>query len=60
MLMLLSVFVTSFLVVGVVGMAIAWAMSAQAELEAWKRKHQRWVDAENRAAWHGNRQMIVY
>lgn len=56
---ILAVFAASFVFVAVLGIAIAWAMQAKAELEAWKKKHQRLVEAENAATWSANRQMIV-
>ncbi|HEX4036670.1 MAG TPA: hypothetical protein VHX37_01315 [Acidobacteriaceae bacterium] len=55
----LVVFAASFVFVAVLGIAIAWAMQAKAELKAWKQKHRRLVEDENAAAWQSNRQMIV-
>jgi hypothetical protein len=60
MLTFVAYFVFSFAFVGVLGMTVAWGMSARAELKAWKTKHQRWMDAQNHAAWRANREMIMY
>jgi hypothetical protein len=56
---ILAVFAASFAVVAVLSFTIASALEARAELELWKRKHRRMVEAENAAAWAANRQMIV-
>jgi hypothetical protein len=60
MLMLLLVFVTSFVALAVFGSAIAWAIHTTAELKTWKEKHSRFIARENDAAWRANREMIVY
>jgi hypothetical protein len=59
MLMMLAVFASSFLLLAIVGAAVAWAVDARAELKAWKEKHRRFTERENEAAWRANRQMIV-
>lgn len=56
---ILAIFAASFAVVAVLAFTIAWAMEAKRELESWKRKHRRMVEAENAATWHANRQMII-
>lgn len=60
MLMLLLVFVSSFVFLAVTGAAIAWAIEARTELRNWKQRHNRFVARENDAAWRANREMIVY
>jgi len=59
MLVILALFAASFAVVAALAFTIAWAMEARAELESWKRKHRRMVEAENAAAWASSRQMII-
>jgi biopolymer transport protein ExbB/TolQ len=56
---ILAIFAASFAVVAIFAFTIASAMEAKRELESWKRKHRRMVEAENAAAWHANRRMMV-
>jgi len=61
MITIVVVFVSSFLIVAAVMVAIVWTMSVNAELKAWKeRQRQRIRLSENNAAWERNREMIVY
>ena len=59
MLMLLLVFVSSFVGLAVFGAAIAWAIAARSELKSWKEQHRQFIARENDRAWRANRQMIV-
>lgn len=58
--MLIGVFVSTFVTVLGLGLALAWTFQAKAELKSWKEKYERTIEAQNHTAWARNKEMIVY
>ena len=58
--MLIVVFVTVFLAVAAIGVAITSGLQARAEVRKWQQRHQLLAHARNDAAWRANKEMIMH
>lgn len=60
MLTFFIVFITVFVAMAVIGVAISWGVETKAELRIWQAKHRQITEAQDHAAWRANRNMTMY
>jgi hypothetical protein len=59
LLLLISVFVSSFVFVAVLGTAVAWGFHVRAEWKAWRNWRRHAGEEKNTATWQSGQPMIA-